>query len=93
MAFSNLSVHPAHLAFVLLNEGQAPESVLPGSRASSRPLFASVIQRAGGDPVSNLSAVQFLCTDSLALDTYHPRSTKTHRQTSLSVTSPRRNHA
>ncbi|KAF8560352.1 hypothetical protein OG21DRAFT_1473797 [Imleria badia] len=44
--YSNVQVHPAHLAFVLLNEGQAPGS---GSRASP-PLFASVIQRAGGDP-------------------------------------------
>lgn len=57
MAFDTLPVHPAHLAFVLLNEGHAPESALAGSRGSSRPLFASVIQRAGGDPVSNLNTV------------------------------------
>jgi len=56
-----LSVHPAHLAFVLLNESQA---AAPGSKASSPPLFASVIQRAGGDPVSRLKAVllhRFTC--------------------------------
>ena len=37
----------------------------PGSKASFRPLFASVIQRAGGDPVSSPNTVQFLRTDSL----------------------------
>lgn len=37
-------VHPAHIAFVLLNEGD-------GNSAS---LFSSVIERAGGDPVSTV---------------------------------------
>ena len=37
-----LLVHPAHIAFVLLNEGD-PNSPNPTS------LFASVIQKAGGD--------------------------------------------
>ena len=89
MALDTLPVYPAHLAFVLLNEGQVPGSALPGSKASSRPLFASVIQKAGGDPVSNPNTVQFLCTHSLALDTYQPRSAETDRQTSLSVTNSR----
>ncbi|KAF8140265.1 P-loop containing nucleoside triphosphate hydrolase protein [Boletus edulis] len=48
--YSNAQVYPAHLAFVLLNDGQAPGVAMPGSRGSSPPLFASVIQRAGGDP-------------------------------------------
>ncbi|KAF9231706.1 P-loop containing nucleoside triphosphate hydrolase protein [Melanogaster broomeanus] len=50
--YSNAQVHPAHLAFVLLNEGQA-DGAIPGGlqSSSSHSLFSSVIQRAGGDPV------------------------------------------
>lgn len=39
-------VHPVHIAFALLNEGAGAEG-----GPSQIPLFASVIQRAGGDPV------------------------------------------
>ena len=43
------AVYPAHLAFVLLNEGAGDEPA-PGS--AQIPLFASVIEKAGGDVVS-----------------------------------------
>ena len=39
-------VHPVHIAFALLNEGAGADG-----GPSQIPLFASVIQRAGGDPV------------------------------------------
>ncbi|KAI0321337.1 P-loop containing nucleoside triphosphate hydrolase protein [Amylostereum chailletii] len=42
--YSNSQVHPAHLAFVLLNEGSGE------NQTSQIPLFASVIQKAGGEP-------------------------------------------
>jgi hypothetical protein len=48
-------VHPIHLAFVLLNEGTSDsEPSMPGGPTlnASPGLFASVIARAGGDPVS-----------------------------------------
>ena len=48
-------VYPVHLAFVLLNEGTSDsEPSLPGGPTSnaSPGLFASVVARAGGDPVS-----------------------------------------
>lgn len=48
-------VHPVHLAFVLLNEGTSEsEPSMPGGPTSnaSPGLFASVVARAGGDPVS-----------------------------------------
>lgn len=46
-------VYPVHLAFVLLN-GKTPEPSMPGGPTSnaSPGLFASVVERAGGDPVS-----------------------------------------
>ncbi|GBE77955.1 Heat shock protein [Sparassis crispa] len=51
--YANAQVHPAHLAFVLLNEG-AGEQGLPGGVSSqpsqSSSLFSSVIQKTGGDP-------------------------------------------
>lgn len=49
---------PAHLAFVLLNEGAGNEQPGSGGMAqrAARPLFASVIEQAGGDPVSYLAA-------------------------------------
>jgi ATP-dependent Clp protease ATP-binding subunit ClpA len=58
--YSNAQVYPAHLAFVLLTEGHIPDSTPAGSRGSSPPLFASVIQRAGGDPISISRALQKL---------------------------------
>ncbi len=46
------AVYPAHIAFVLLNEGAGDEPA-PGSTSHRQiPLFASVIQKAGGDAVS-----------------------------------------
>lgn len=46
-------VHPVHLAFVLINEASAEPSVQGGTpQSSNASLFASVISRAGGDPVS-----------------------------------------
>ncbi|KAN0124757.1 P-loop containing nucleoside triphosphate hydrolase protein [Russula decolorans] len=46
---ANSQVHPAHIAFVLLNEGAGDEPA-PGSTSHTQiPLFASVIQKAGGD--------------------------------------------
>lgn len=46
-----VAVHPAHIAFVMLNEGSdAIPGAMPNSGGGS--LFSSVIQRAGGDPVS-----------------------------------------
>ena len=48
-------VHPVHIAFVLLNEGTSDsEPSIPGGPTSNAApgLFASVVARAGGDPVS-----------------------------------------
>ncbi|KAI0365266.1 hypothetical protein BV20DRAFT_973459 [Pilatotrama ljubarskyi] len=45
--YSHAQVHPAHIAFVLLNEGQGE-----GAPAGSHSLFTSVIEKAGGDPVA-----------------------------------------
>jgi ATP-dependent Clp protease ATP-binding subunit ClpB len=46
------AVYPAHIAFVLLNEGAGDEPA-PGNISHTQvPLFASVIQKAGGDVVS-----------------------------------------
>lgn len=58
-------VHPVHLAFVLLNEGTLDsEPSIPGGPTSnaSPGLFASVVARAGGDPVSSsyCSSIQLL---------------------------------
>ena len=52
-------VTPVHIAFVLINEGQG--EALPGGPPSSgssrsQSLFASVISRAGGDPVRYTSS-------------------------------------
>jgi ATP-dependent Clp protease ATP-binding subunit ClpB len=56
-----LAVQPAHLAFVLLNEGSADAQSSPSSGAAPRAnsgasLFQSVIERAGGDPVRVISS-------------------------------------
>jgi len=51
--YSNAQVAPAHLAFVLINEGSGedmPGAPPSGSRTQS--LFASVISRAGGEPAN-----------------------------------------
>lgn len=51
-----LIVVPAHIAFVLLNEGagdqQPPGGVSQSNQGSKNTLFTSVIQKVGGDPVS-----------------------------------------
>ena len=46
------TVYPVHLAFVLLNEGSDDGPTSGNIAQSQTPLFASVIQRAGGDVVS-----------------------------------------
>jgi ATP-dependent Clp protease ATP-binding subunit ClpB len=48
--YAHAQVHPAHLAFALLNEGEA--QTMPGGAAkpSGASLFSSAISRAGGDP-------------------------------------------
>jgi len=57
-----ITVHPAHIAFGLINEeasDAASGSQLSGGGAS---LFSSVIQRAGGDPVRLLQTTyKILC--------------------------------
>lgn len=55
------AVHPAHLAFVLINEGSSEAAAGPQTGGSA-PLFSSVIQRAGGDPVSTLYLEYFVLT-------------------------------
>jgi ATP-dependent Clp protease ATP-binding subunit ClpB len=68
-------VYPAHLGFVLLNEGAGDE---PASGSTSRtgiPLFASVIQKAGGDVVSTLyNSVGRLCMPTLPNQTLVKRA-------------------
>ena len=58
------TVYPVHLAFVLLNEGAGDEPA-PGNTSHQIPLFASVIQKAGGDVVSTFyfSVVRVLQLD------------------------------
>ena len=52
-----LLVHPAHIAFTLINEDGVPEpSVGAIPSAGGTPLFVSVISRVGGDPVSFILA-------------------------------------
>lgn len=46
-------VYPVHFAFVLLSEGTSEPSMPGGPTSNASPgLFASVVARAGGDPVS-----------------------------------------
>jgi hypothetical protein len=47
------TVHPAHLAFALLNEGAGDQVQLQGGigNPARSSVFYSVIQKAGGDPV------------------------------------------
>ena len=46
-------VYPVHLAFVLLNEGTSEPSMPGGPTSNASPgLFALVIARVGGNPVS-----------------------------------------
>jgi len=50
--YANAQVHPAHIAFVLLNEGAGETLPRSGGVKGSggRPLFQSIIEKAGGDP-------------------------------------------
>ncbi|KAI8995647.1 P-loop containing nucleoside triphosphate hydrolase protein [Trametes punicea] len=54
--YANAQVHPAHIAFVLLNEGQGDGAPSTGSHS----LFSSVIEKAGGDPVTIRRGLQKL---------------------------------
>lgn len=47
---ANAQVHPAHIAFVLLNEGAGEPSLGAGTGAQPNSLFVSVISKSGGDP-------------------------------------------
>lgn len=51
--YAHAQVQPAHIAFALLNEGSGdmPGGLSSGSSGTS--LFSSVVQKAGGDPVSS----------------------------------------
>ncbi|KAG6842213.1 hypothetical protein C0991_000183 [Blastosporella zonata] len=57
--YANAQVYPAHISFVLINEGSG-ESIPGGLQQTSNatPLFVSVIQRAGGDPMAVKRALQ-----------------------------------
>jgi hypothetical protein len=82
-----LVVHPAHLAFVLIN--QPPETGPGGAQSSSgTPLFASVIQRAGGDPVK-LSLSLVLLSNLLLSGRRETRYPKTHRSTPFTKSTTR----
>ncbi|KAI6047642.1 P-loop containing nucleoside triphosphate hydrolase protein [Pisolithus marmoratus] len=48
---ANAQVHPAHIAAALLNEGTEPDSSMQGGQNYAS-LFASVIEKAGGDKVT-----------------------------------------
>ena len=54
--YANAQVQPAHIAFALLNEGSGDQ---PSPGASSRSLFSSVIEKAGGDPVRSIVVLPF----------------------------------
>lgn len=55
-----IQVHPAHIGFTLINDAGTGDGVIPGgtTTAGGTPLFASVVSRAGGDPVCNSLFVQ-----------------------------------
>ncbi|KAF5314034.1 hypothetical protein D9611_006804 [Ephemerocybe angulata] len=57
--YSNAQIFPAHLAFVLINEGQG-NAAIPGGPPSTQSLFSSAVSRAGGDPVAVRRALQKL---------------------------------
>ena len=58
-------VVPAHIAFVLLNEGAGEQQPSEGlSQGSKNSLFTSVIQKVGGDPAS---LFYFICVAILRL--------------------------
>ena len=53
-SLTSTPVYPAHIAFVLLNDDVVDGASLGSVSRAQTPLFASVIQKAGGDPVSIL---------------------------------------
>ncbi|OJT15823.1 Heat shock protein 104 [Trametes pubescens] len=53
--YANAQVHPAHIAFVLLNEAQGE-----GAASGAHSLFTSVIEKAGGDPLAVRRGLQKL---------------------------------
>lgn len=86
-------VYPAHLAFVLLNEG-AGETTAPGGVSHApTPLFASVIQKAGGDVVSlsyslSVSSHWFL-TMSFGIDNRQARCSEARCPSTLAISRTR----
>jgi len=81
------AVYPAHLGFVLLNENAGDEPVPGGSSHAQIPLFASVIQKAGGDVVSTiiLRLVPCTFTQSKMPDPRETRIAAHHCPPSLSI--------
>lgn len=74
--YANAQVHPAHIAFALLNEDPS--------------LFSSVIQKAGGDTVCSFNPINYLIMLILFLqDNSQARSSKTHRPHTLPISSTR----
>jgi hypothetical protein len=55
--YANAQVHPAHIGFVLLNEGSGESLPVSPSGGAGASLFSSVIQKAGGDPVCTMHAM------------------------------------
>lgn len=56
--YANAQVAPAHIAFVLINEGHGDS--MPGGPSSQQSLFGSVASRAGGDPNNIRRGIQKL---------------------------------
>lgn len=77
--YANAQIHPAHIAFALLNEGAGEQSVPGGlNSASGTSLFSSVIQKAGGDPVSALYSKIDQYTNPFILDSSKAQPSKAH---------------
>lgn len=85
-------VYPAHLAFVLLNEGAGDTTAPGGVSHAQTPLFASVIQKAGGDVVSLIIPLvfSFASLTSCFSDSRQARSPKTHCPPTLTISRTRR---
>lgn len=79
--YANAQVHPAHIAFALLNEGAGDQAVPGGlNGGSGTSLFSSVIQKAGGDPVcrTHLLCIKNNDLTFTPIDSRKARNTKTH---------------
>lgn len=85
-------VYPAHLAFVLLNEGAGDTAAPGGVSHAQTPLFASVIQKAGGDVVSLIIPLlfPFVSLTSCFSVSRQAGSPKTHRSPTLTISRTRR---